>query len=92
MPIFLRSVPERNPRTECGCQPVTFISSVSVNATRPLEQIEHFGGLAAIPAVGLAPLAFFALLGTFLAGLAFFPDFSLAGATSRDVRQPCPFS
>src|SRR5438093_116790 len=26
-PIFLLTAPERNPRTECGCQPVAFISS-----------------------------------------------------------------
>src|ERR1700674_4860966 len=29
-PIFLRSVPERKPRTEWACQPVTFISSAKV--------------------------------------------------------------
>src|SRR5258708_3855343 len=29
-PIFLRSVPERKPRTEWACQPVAFISSAKV--------------------------------------------------------------
>ena len=29
-PIFLPTVPDRNPRTECGCQPVAFINSVLV--------------------------------------------------------------
>ena len=29
-PIFFLTVPDRKPRTECGCQPVTFINSWAV--------------------------------------------------------------
>jgi hypothetical protein len=52
------------------------------NSARPFQQFEDLGGLASVASFGLtAALAFFALSGAFLAGLAFLPDLALACAT-----------
>ena len=76
-PSFFETVPERNPRTEWGCQPVAFISSFEV---APPGRFNRSRTLAALlPSRAL--LAFFALLGACLAGMAFFPDFPFFGAT-----------
>jgi len=45
-------------------------------AVRTLQQVEYFRGLG----TSRAPAAFFALVGAFLAGLVFFPDFAFLGA------------
>jgi hypothetical protein len=76
-PIFLRMVPERNPRTECGCQPVAFISSLAVT---PPGRFSRSTTLAVL-LPSRAPVVFFWLLGAFLAGLAFFPGLPFFGAT-----------
>src|SRR5579871_27394 len=80
MPIFLRSVPERNPRTECGCQPVAFISSLAV---APPDRFSRSIILAAL-LPSRAESDFFAPLrgwGAFLAEVVFFPAFPFLGAT-----------
>src|SRR5215510_4554268 len=37
-PSFLRTTPAKNPRTECGCQPVAFVTAATV-APRPCRSI-----------------------------------------------------
>ena len=64
---------------ECGCQPVAFISSLAV---APSGRFSRSRILAAL-LPSRAPVAFFALLGAFLAGVAFFPDLAFFGATLR---------
>ena len=76
-PIFLPIVPDRNPRTECGCQPVTFISSSAVAPPGRLSRSRHLVGLAAFAGA----VAFFAPLGAFLAGVAFLADLAFFFAT-----------
>jgi hypothetical protein len=75
-PIFLPIVPERNPRTECGCQPVAFISSLAVTPPARLSSSSTVAVLLPSRAA-----AFFAPLGAFLAGLAFLADLPFFGAT-----------
>src|ERR1019366_1756910 len=74
-PIFLPTVPDRNPRTECGCQPVAFINSLPVT---PPGRFSRSRTLAVL-LPSRAPLAFLAPLGAFLAGEAFFPDWASLG-------------
>jgi hypothetical protein len=94
IPIFLPTVPERNPRTLCGCQPVAFISSLDVTPPGRFSSSRIVSVL--LPSRGPFSLAAFtgraafgfgvasrAALGAFLAGLAFFADLALAGATLR---------
>jgi len=78
-PIFLPTVPDRNPRTECGCQPLAFCRSMDVT---PPGRFSRSRILAAL-LPSRAPLPFYALLGAFLAGVAFFPDLASKGATWR---------
>ena len=82
-PIFLPSVPEMNPRTECGCQPVAFISVLSVAPPGRLTKSRT----VAVLLPSRAAFAFLPPLGPlapFLAGVAFFlDDLGLAGATRR---------
>ena len=73
-PIFLPTVPDRNPRTECGCQPVALISSLDVAPPGRFSSSRIVAAL--LPSRAESP--FFSLLGVlgaFLAGLAFFPGF-----------------
>src|SRR5215469_7794900 len=82
-PIFLLMVPDRKPRTECGCQPVASLSSVAVAPPGRLSRSRMIAVLLFFRArlAGFSPLAFFAPLDAFLAALAFFPDFGFFGAT-----------
>jgi hypothetical protein len=75
--IFLPIVPDRKPRTECGCQPVAFISSLAVT---PPARLSRSSTLAVL-LPSRAPTAFFAPLGAFFAGLAFLGDLPFFGAT-----------
>jgi hypothetical protein len=70
-------VPDRNPRTECGCHRVAFCSSFDVAPPGRFSRSRIFAAL--LPS--RAPVAFFSLLGAFLAGLAFLPGFPFFGAT-----------
>src|SRR5450631_625235 len=70
-------VPERNPRTEWGCQLVAFISSLVVAPPGRFSRSRIFAAL--LPS--RAPVAFFAPLDVFFAGVAFLADLDLAGAT-----------
>ena len=74
-PSFFPTVPDRNPRTLCGCQPVAFISSLAV---APPGRFSRSSTLAAL-LPSRAPAAFLAPLGAFLAGLDFLPRLSLLG-------------
>ena len=86
MPFFLRRVPDRNPRTECGSQPVAFISSFAVTPPGRLSN----SSIVAVLLLSRDPLglasreAFFApvgVLGLFFARLAFFSALPLPSAT-----------
>ena len=82
-PIFLPRAPDRNPRTECACQPVAFLSSFRV---APPERLSRSRTLAVLLpgralAAFLADLADVAPALAFFAGLALWPDLALAGAT-----------
>ena len=75
-PIFLATVPDKKPRTECDCQPVAFISSLAVT---PPGRLNRYRTLAVLlpgrgPSPCLAGFAFLAPLGAFFVGVAFFPD------------------
>src|ERR1017187_5674527 len=83
-PIFLPRAPDRNPRTECACQPVAFMSSFTVAPPERFSRSRTWAVL--LP--WRAPFAFFlgdwadfAPLVAFFAGLAFLPDLALDGAT-----------
>src|SRR5215471_20452274 len=82
-PIFLLMVPDRKPRMECGCHPVAFISSLAVAPPGRFSKSRTIAVLLFFRAhlAGFSPLAFFAPLSTFLAALAFVPDFPFLGAT-----------
>ena len=87
-PHLLAPVPDRNPRTECACQPVSFISSFSVVPSLRFSRSRIV--LALLPS--RAPAAFFAPLAAFLADVAFFAGVAflvalpLAGGTWRPSR------
>src|SRR5579863_9107502 len=82
-------VPDRKPRTEWGSQPVAFISSLAVTppgrvsrsrilaVLLPSRATSGFSALASV----LPAFAFVGPLGAFFAGVAFFLDLVLAGAT-----------
>jgi hypothetical protein len=73
-PSFLLTVPERNPRRECGCQPVALSNSLAVAPSGRFSR-------SRIVAVLLpSRTSFRALLGAFFLGAAFFPALALAGA------------
>jgi hypothetical protein len=76
-PIFLLTVPERNPRNECGCQPVAFISSFAV---APPGRFSKSRTLAVL-LPSRADVAFFWPLGAFFGELAFLVDFAFFGGT-----------
>src|SRR5712691_5619500 len=78
-PIFLPTVPDRNPRTEWGCQPVTLISSWAV---APLARFSRSRTLAVLLALR-TDRAFFAPFGVFFTGLAFLAALAFGGATWR---------
>src|SRR5580704_2549033 len=81
-PIFLPIVPDRKPRTECGCQPVAFISSLAVTPPGRFSSSKMRSVL--LPSRGpelSLDFAPFLAWGAFLAGLAFFPDLPFFGAT-----------
>src|SRR5271163_974239 len=80
-------VPDRNPRTEWGCQPVAFISSLAVTPSARLSSSNTL--LVLLPS--RAPVAFFAPLGAFLAGVAFLADLAVFLAIGRPVAQRVPF-
>src|ERR1700736_240667 len=84
-PIRLPTVPERNPRRECGCQPVAFKSSLSVAPLGLFSSSRTFSVLVPwrAPDSFLAGLAVFAPLVPFFAGVALLPDLALADATWR---------
>src|SRR5579871_2587076 len=73
-------VPDRNPRIECGCQPVAFISSLAV---APPGRFSSSRTLAALLPSRAEPVLFSPVraLGAFFAGLGFLPDFVFLGAT-----------
>src|SRR5438874_12902135 len=78
-PIFLPTVPDRNPRTECACQPVAFISSFSV---APCGRFSSSSTLAGLLPSRLARFsAFLRPLGAFLGEVAFLRDLPVLGAT-----------
>ena len=83
--IFRATVPLRNPRTECANQPVAFISSFNEAPSGRLSRPRTLAALlpSRAPAASLAYLAALRLLGRLLAGMAFFPDLGLPGATRR---------
>jgi hypothetical protein len=72
---------DKNPRTECGCQPVAFINSFEVTPPVRFSRSRILAVLLPSRASSLATLTFVWLLGAFLAGLAFFPALAFAGAT-----------
>src|SRR5215469_17115148 len=80
-PIFLLMVPDRKPRMECACHPVAFISSLAVTPPGCFSSSRTLAVLVPSRAPLFSPLAFFAALGAFLAGLAFLPALLLFGAT-----------
>src|SRR5580658_5246996 len=70
-------VPDRNPRTECACQPVVFISSFAVTPPGRLSSSRTWLVLL----LARAGFTFLAPLGAFLAWVAFFANFPFFGAT-----------
>jgi hypothetical protein len=86
-PIFLETVPDRNPRSECGCQLVAFSNSCA------LAPPGRFS-ISRIVAVLLPSRASFrALLGAFNFGAAFFPALTLTRVTwARTCASGGPFS
>src|ERR1700688_2842540 len=81
-PIFLPTVPDRKPRTECGSHPVALISSFEV---APPGRFNRSSSLAVL-LPSRAPLDFVKWgsvrpLGAFLGTLALRGDLALAGAT-----------
>jgi hypothetical protein len=84
-PIFFRIVPDRNPRTECGCQPVAFISSLDVAPPGRFHRSRIVAALLPSRAESLFCLPW-GILGPFFAGLAFVPDLAFL---RRDRRATC---
>ena len=80
-PIFFPMVPERKPRTLCGCHPVTFIKSFRVTPSGRFNRSSTFSVLLPSRAPADFGLAALAVLAAFFAGLAFLPDFALDGVT-----------
>jgi hypothetical protein len=79
----LPTVPDRNPRTECACQPVNFISSFKVTPSGRFSRSSTLDVLLpsrAATAIFWPVGAFFWPLGAFLAGLAFLVALAFFGA------------
>ena len=80
-PSFLRTVPDRKPRTECGNQPVAFIRSFEVAPPGRFSRSRILAVLLPSRAtLGLATSRLVRRLGAFLAGVALRADLALAGA------------
>src|SRR5437867_7415403 len=81
-PIFLPNVPDRKPRTECGCQPVAFMRCFKV---APPERFTSSSTLAVLlpwrTRSGVAATALWAALAPFLAGVVLFAALALVGRT-----------
>src|ERR1035441_4691581 len=83
-PIFLPKTPDRNPRTECTCQPVAFRSSFR---EAPPERFNRSRTLVVLlpwwapVACFLGDLADFAPVLAFFARVACLPDLARDGAT-----------
>jgi hypothetical protein len=84
-PIFFPTVPERNPRRECGCQPLAFSSFLALAPPGRLSSSRIFAVLLPLRASGLATLAFVRAVGVFFAGLAFLPGLGFGVATCADA-------
>src|ERR1700733_15382462 len=69
-------VPDTKPRTECGCQPVAFMSCLAVTPPGRLSRSRIL--VVLLPLRG--PVAFCAPLGAFLTGVAFLADLAFFGA------------
>jgi hypothetical protein len=78
-PIFLRTVPDKNPRTECGCQPAAAINSCNVAPPGRFSRSSTW----AVLLTRRVELAFFAPCDVFLAGLAFVVAFAVTGVPCR---------
>src|SRR5712692_4436801 len=80
-PSFLRTVPDRKPRTECGNQPVAFIRSLEVAPPGRFSRSRILAVL--LPSRATLGLATSRLrpLGALFAGVALRADLALAGAT-----------
>src|ERR1039458_8111709 len=92
-PIFLPRTPDINPRTECACQPLSFISSFPV---APPERFSRSRTLAVLlpwraRVAFLGDLADVAPLLAFFAGVAFLPDLAWDGATWALCAATCGF-
>jgi hypothetical protein len=91
-PIFLRTVPDRKPRTECGNQPVAFISSFEVAPPGRFSRSRILAVLLPSRAtLGLATSGLARPLGAFLAGVALRADLALEAQRWRDEAQRGPF-
>src|SRR5690242_13759389 len=73
-PSFLRTTPAKNPRTECGCQPVAFMMAGMVAPAGRLRRPRTAGCLELAGAFGWAFFPVLAALGgRFAAGASFAP-------------------
>ena len=83
-PAFLPTAPDRNPRTECACQPVAFMSSFRLAPPERLSSSRTLAVLLPVRALAvfLGDFADVAPLLAFFAGVALWPDLALDGATS----------
>src|SRR5262249_1816341 len=86
-PIFLRTVPDRKPRTECGCHSVAAKSCCIVAPSLRLSSSRIAEAL--LPSRVL--FSFARAVGVFLPELAFFPDFPFLGATGARRAPELPF-
>jgi len=92
-PIFLPRTPDRNPPTECACQPVAFMSSFPV---APPERFSRSRTLAVLlpwraRVAFWGDLADFAALWAFFGGVAFLPDLAWDGETWALCAATCGF-
>jgi len=78
-PIFLRTVPDKNPRTECGCQPVAAINSCKVAPPGRFSR----SSTCAVLLTPRVELAFFARWDLRSAGLGFVVGFAVEDAPCR---------
>src|SRR5437867_2764572 len=82
-PIFLPNVPDRKPRTECGCQPVAFMRCFKVappdrfTSSSTLAVLLPWRTRSGVAATGLCG----PLWRPFLAGVVLFADLALVGRT-----------
>src|SRR5260370_32841415 len=83
IPIFLPTAPDKKPRTECGCQPVAFISSFRVAPPACFSSSRTFSVLlpSRAPVAFLGTVARLAPFAPFFTAPAFLADLPLDGAT-----------